>query len=171
MAKNKTSNAYPYYSRNKIDFDLDNFLCDYDVGIPEQRDFEGCCGAQIITGFPEFNSDWVLEIKREYAEQVSDWKRETDAEDRGKQGKMPTDAQFQEMVVKKIGPISVHPFSITFAILIESQLIFKPLLIEKGFRLVSDRNVNKSTGNRLYVFIRDPETPKGNKLKKSKFKR
>ena len=47
------------------------------------------------------------------------------------------------------------------AILQEQQVpVFQQILFDKGFRLVSDRTVNKNTKNRLYFYLRDPETPR-----------
>jgi hypothetical protein len=44
-----------------------------------------------------------------------------------------------------------------FAILKEHQVKeFEPTLLKSSFRLVSDNTVNKNTGNRLFVYLRDP---------------
>jgi hypothetical protein len=45
------------------------------------------------------------------------------------------------------------------AILAEYQLKdYQPMLLKAKFRLISDNVVNKNSGNRLYVYIRDPKT-------------
>lgn len=61
---------------------------------------------------------------------------------------------------------------IYIAILNEAQAIghkYGEILEKAEFRLVSDNTVNKNTGNRLYVYLRDPVTRKKEPLKKRVF--
>jgi hypothetical protein len=59
---------------------------------------------------------------------------------------------------------------ITIATLINDQLWIAPCLRELGFRLVSSRTVNSNSGNRLYVYMYDPLTPRNKKSKKRFFR-
>ena len=62
------------------------------------------------------------------------------------------------------------PGHVYFAILREQQRVeFEKTLLDSRFRLVSDQTVNKNSANRLYVYIRDPETPKPKPVTKSIF--
>lgn len=62
------------------------------------------------------------------------------------------------MVMTEKGYTPGHIYS---AILNEAQYnAFGKVLIENKFRVVSDLTVNSNSHNRLYFFLRDPETPK-----------
>lgn len=59
-----------------------------------------------------------------------------------------------------------------FAILADHQVpTFGPILLKAKFRLISDNTINSNTGNRLYVYLRDPVYPKPEPIIKSVFRR
>ena len=168
----------------KFDWNIGYYLDDNDIqseggGDYEQEDFIGCCGAEILYGFPSVrlnNKQSLKDIKehwQEYADNyVEEW-AETDAERKQIKPKIPSDAEFNQMI-KEYSEVKFGKFNdghIYVIILNEQQKGLFPTLKESGFRLVSDRTVNKNTGNRLYVFLRDHLTPKPKVLKKSAFKR
>ena len=164
--KKKTSSAFKY----EVDYDF----CDK-LAI-ETQDFPECCGILVLTGFWEVTHKEFLEEIHDDYRASEDFFFENCYGDRDwpQPSKMPSDKFFTDMYLKELGEY-IHEIrgdkgSITMAVLNEIQNWQKPALIANGFRLVSDRTVNGSTGNRLYVYIYDPSTSKGKNLKKRAFK-
>ena len=172
-----------YSSKRKKDifmtpfrFDLGCALEDLDASAwPEEYDFEGCCGASVISGFPAIT---IHELRKAWIEQIDDWVHDNTEYDicdkciKPERPKNPSDKYFKDLLIADVRKSFNTTYSnghLYLIVLNEHQLIFEPLLKEKGFRKVSDRVVNEGTGNRLYLYTRDPLTPKGKSLKKSRF--
>jgi len=142
--------------REFLEVNVDNI---YRYTSPYLTDFENCCGADILSDFPSLSK---RQLELNYAQYKRNFKR----------GKSVTLAEFKKQSLSRVEETvrSVATSSkLRLAIITEEQLLIKSILIKHGFRLVSDKNVNKNTGNRLYVFLRDPETPKGKNVKKCVF--
>lgn len=150
---------------------------------PDWRDFNGsidpdcseveyCCGAFEVGGITE---DSVVSLRQCLKDQWHEDKQYWLDNDFDilfdKTPRTPSNAYFDKLLKDKFAKNfpELYLGTVYFMILIEPQLWVKSVIVRKGFRLVSDRTVNSNSKNRLYVFIRDPVTPKGSKLKSKRF--
>lgn len=139
----------------------------------EVDELQGCCGVSILF---DFNYEKSFEDFKSFYEEVF----EEDLIIKNLKGhevkKLPEsklkklwEDRLQKEIEITIDERSGHIYQ---AVLIDDQLsIWRKPLEKNGFRLVSDRTVNRTSSNRLYVFLRDPISPKGKSVKKSSFKR
>lgn len=149
---------------------------DDDASSPDSYSFEGCCGAAIWAEFAEDSLDYRRRMwKSEWVGQVDYWYEENHY---SKRPKMPSDSWFEKEILKQTDSewcghpgLTLRDGHVYMCILIASQLWLKPLLVKRGFRLVSDRTVNAETGNKLYMFLRDPVSKKGKPPKKNLFRK
>lgn len=144
--------------------DIDDILCNYEWWV-EDQEFGNCCGATILSGFPEVDfDDLVRDIYTEFDDQLHVFKQDYDPP--YSIPRKPSKAKILELFEKRL--IKVLPlFSsghIWSCILNDTQSWMIPLFKKKGFRVVSDNVTNKGTGNKLFVLIYDKEVT----LKKTK---
>lgn len=143
----------------KFNFRPDDLL----LPTPEVLDFAGCCGAKILTGFCEDRKSYIISLIKD---QIND-----DLNDHFYNGqhsyKIPNKFRYptSDRILEKFLQSTIDSWmpdfkngTLYFVILNIVQSWIGPYLKKHGFRLVSDRTVNANSGNRLYVWLRDPKT-------------
>jgi hypothetical protein len=140
-------------------------------------DFEGCCGAKIVSYLPQNTlSGLISKVKDVWLDQVDDFLGFGACDKNGnwvdpKHPKIPSNESFRSLILQnlhKLLPVP-EPGTVYILILNEVQNWMGSILKKYGYRLVSNRTINRRTDNRLYVYLLDPVSPRGKTNKKRMF--
>lgn len=162
---------------DKFEFDLNYAFDDLEFVKPEVQQIRECCGVLEVGPFPTDSlSSLISTLRHEWSAQACDWFEESFGYITQKfqrtMPKKPTDKWFKDQVFAWVlnslpGFVDGKVYLVT---LIDTQMWLKPILKKVGFRLVSNRTVNRDSHNRIYIFLRDLRVAKGSKVKTRTFR-
>lgn len=160
---------FQYDNDDALDYILNN------SGSVKCIEFNYCCGASIIANFPEISKiEFSRKLRDTFASQWDDYVEDFYGLRKHRPNK-PSYPNLNEIIegyvlssVEK--SMKIRSGHLYFVILNETQSWIGQYLKKKDFRLVSDRTVNRNSGQRLFVYLRDPLDPKGKAVKKRTFR-